>query len=89
MLLREALRDTLPEKVRTRSDKADFGKIVQEQLAIEKSRLPRYEETFTGIVSNDLWNAREALHAKKAFKNNEDFLEWKLINLHCWYQRNF
>ena len=84
VLLRKAMKNILPEQIRTRQDKADFGAIVKTQLSECKIENNSINETFQEIITPELWNSRKEIHAKRGFDDHEEFLEWKLLNMYSW-----
>ena len=75
-ILREALKEVLPEEIRMRKDKAEFSSIVKKQLDFE------YNE-------EDLVCLKKIINYDIITKNRSVPILWKYVGLEKWYKRNF
>ena len=86
ILLRYAMKDILPEKIRSRRDKAEFSEILTQQLNAVDIR---------GIMANSSLVSLGLIRKERidvlidSFENNDNtellFL-WKIVNLEYWYR---
>lgn len=89
-ILREAMQDILPEKIRTRQDKAEMSELLRDQInTIDLDDF--WQEHYIvdlGIVTHD-----KVTHAIKIYRSNSSGKGssqlWRLINLEYWYRVNF
>jgi asparagine synthase (glutamine-hydrolysing) len=88
-ILREAMKDILPVKIRMREDKADFRDVLIQQIkTIDFPSL--LDNPF--IVRLGLMDREKINQYRKAFENNELrylTLFWVIINVEYWYRYNF
>lgn len=89
VVLRYTMKDILPEKIRSRSDKAEFSELIVQQLdAIDVKGIMKN----SNLVSLDLIKQEKIDTLINSFENN-DYSEllflWKIINLEYWYQSAF
>lgn len=86
VLLRYAMEDVLPEKIRLRNTKAEFSEILIQQLnAFDLRKL--FENS--SLVSLDLVKENEINNLLNEFehkKYNNLSLIWRIVNLEYWYQ---
>lgn len=93
IMLREAMKEILPEKIRTRNDKAEFSEIIRDQLrAMDFSVFEKdFEIARLGLITND-----EVQKYIKLFDTMGDEINppiilklWRIVNLEYWYKMNF
>lgn len=88
-ILREAMKGTLPEKIRTRKDKMGF-------VTSEKLWLQEQKEFITKIFSNAGFKAHRYVDRIKILSNLDSLINsdrytylWRFINLELWMQQFF
>jgi len=88
MLLRYSMEDILPDKIRSRDDKADFYEVLFQQLnAIDvKSLLKDSELVSLGIIEQKELNKLIEQYDKEETKSLLEL--WTVVNLEYWYQYN-
>ena len=89
-ILREAMKDILPEKIRTRQDKAEMSELLRDQInAIDLNEFWKVHHIIDlGIVKqNDLTEAINTYKSNTSGRGSSRL--WKLINLEYWYRINF
>ncbi len=88
MLLRYSMEDILPDKIRSRRDKAEFSEVLRQQLeAIDFNTLLEN----SNLVSLGLIEQKEIDNLIEQFHNedNKELLHlWSIVNLEYWYQKN-
>lgn len=87
VVLRESMKGVLPEKVRLREDKAEFSKVILDQLhAIDIDQLIKDSEAVRrGYISrNDLEKIRSSYHEEKNL-----LIFWQIVNFEYWYKKTF
>ncbi len=88
MLLRYAMKDILPDAIRSRRDKADFYEVLQQQLqAINVSTLLEKEN----LVSLGLIEQKELERMVQDYEegNTQHLLSlWTAVNIEYWYQQS-
>lgn len=89
-ILREAMKNTLPEKIRKRKDKVGFGTPQDEWF-----RQKEFIELVNNILDSDSFRNRNLIDVEKAKKLFSDHLSntkniskeiWKWINLELWFR---
>jgi len=92
-LFRDAMKGILPEIIRKRKDKVNFDEIIKIQLQAEIKENPYLQDPnnlkIKNLINNEVWNLLEKYHAKRSFRDDKLFLQWKLINIEYWYINNF
>lgn len=89
--LKEAMKGILPEKVRSRNDKAEFSEAIRDQIDaidLEEFWLKK------NIVDLGIISEEELFKAIELYKNSDPndlrvTALWRLINLEYWYRYNF
>lgn len=90
-ILREAMKGTLPEKIRTRRDKIGFGTPQDEWF-----RTDSFKELITEIINSKSFSNRKIINATKANELFNHHLNkkldiskeiWKWINLELWFRK--
>lgn len=88
-VLRRAMESVLPEKIRSRDDKAEFSPVLAQQLAtiplkplLKESHLARL-----GIISQDIID--QQLEAFNTGQHPHIALLWLIINVEFWYRTHF
>ncbi len=87
VVLRESMKGVLPEKVRLREDKAEFSKVILDQLhAIDIDQLIKDSEAVKrGYISrNDLEKLKSSYHEEKNL-----LIFWRIVNFEYWYKKTF
>lgn len=88
---REAMKDVLPEKIRTRKDKIGFATPSDKWF-----RSSQFQEYIRAVLHSDSFRERGYLDANKCVKDYERHLNrkiniakeiWKWINLELWHQK--
>ncbi|MBF8964689.1 asparagine synthase (glutamine-hydrolyzing) [Pontibacter sp. FD36] len=89
-ILREAMRGTLPEKIRLRQDKMGFGTPQDEWF-----REPAWQKTITDLLQSDSFKARGIINPSIALRKYNEHLDgktniakeiWKWIHLELWFR---
>jgi len=92
-ILRESLKDVLPEKIRMRQDKIGFGTPQDEWF-----REPEWQKFIKDIIGSDSFKNRKIIDADKAIYQYEQHLLgkvnvsreiWKWIHLELWFREYF
>jgi asparagine synthase (glutamine-hydrolysing) len=92
-ILRQAMKGTLPEKIRNRHDKIPFATPWDKWFRAEKMR-----KQILGILNSGKFRDRGYLNPKKCYKDYHDHLNekiniakeiWKWLNLELWLQKFF
>jgi asparagine synthase (glutamine-hydrolysing) len=88
VLLRYSMKDILPEKIRSRIDKAEFSEVLTQQLNAIDIRKIMQE---SNLVSLELIEQTKIDKLIVAFDNNnynELMFLWMVVNLEYWYQQH-
>jgi len=89
-LLREAMKNIIPEKIRNRQDKIGFGTPQDEWF-----REGQWQILITGIINSDSFKSRDLIVPSKAINLYKQHLEgkiniskeiWKWIHLELWFR---
>jgi asparagine synthase (glutamine-hydrolysing) len=90
VILREAMKDILPEKIRLRKDKVGFGTPLNDWI-----REPKWQLFINEIFSSDSFKSRRIADVSKVKKLYNKHLSnkanaskdiWKLLHLELWYR---
>lgn len=89
-ILREAMKGTLPEKIRMRNDKLGFGTPQDEWF-----RKPAWKKIIEEIISSDSFKNRGLIDPEVALKKYQEHLSgkiniakeiWKWVHLELWFR---
>ncbi|WP_299701325.1 asparagine synthase (glutamine-hydrolyzing) [uncultured Pontibacter sp.] len=89
-ILREAMKGTLPEKIRMRQDKMGFGTPQDEWF-----REPAWQKIITDLLMSDSFRERGIINSNTALSKYKDHLDgkaniakeiWKWIHLELWFR---
>ncbi|WP_345985235.1 asparagine synthase-related protein [Sulfurimonas sp. HSL-1656] len=90
-LLRLAMKGILPDKIRTRQDKAEFSSVLQQQIdAIDLP--PLLDDPLivrTGWIDKEKIDVLYGKYSNRRISPAETVTFWRYINVEYWYRRTF
>ena len=90
-LLREAMKDILPEEIRMRKDKTGFNAPLDEWIRNENREQIEELISRNSYVNNEIYNQEKVseLFREHLSGNNHSMFFWHYINLNLWYEQHF